>query len=287
MNRLLPLLLALGILSVGCSEKTTAPVVPPAAPRGLFSVTGDQQVTLVWLANTEPDVTGYRIYQANCGEPDCLYTRIAAVPVTTGSQYEEYVVTGLRNGETHFFAVAAVNRAGAEGDLSYDNIFDTPRPAGTGVALNNFRIYFQNIGYDFSTSSRTNTLGSPTDIFFGYFEDSTGVAYQQIFATYDPAQSFVTDIQDMGFVTSLDQVDFAPDSGWSPTGTVEAIAGHAYVVWTSDNHFAKIRVTNVQPARITFDWAYQTSPGNRELLAIRPRTGVSAVGPRPIVWLRH
>jgi hypothetical protein len=283
MNRLLLPLLALGILLGGCSEKTTtAPVRPPAAPRGLFSVTGDRQVTLVWLANTEADLAGYRIYEAPCASgSSCPYTRVAAIPATTGTEYVEYVVTGLTNGETRFFAVSAVNRAGMESDLSYNDIFDTPRPAGSGLALNNFMVYALNIGYDFSAFARTNTTGPPTDIFYGYYEDTTGFIHQQVFVP-----DYSTDIQDAGYTSSLDAVDFAPDSGWSPSGTVEAVAGHSYVVWTRDNHYAKFRITAVGPTQVTLDWAYQIDPGNRELKA-KPATEEGATQRRPVVWLRR
>jgi hypothetical protein len=100
MNRLLLPLVMLGILVAGCNERIAAPVIPPAAPQGLFSVTGDREVTLVWLANTEADVVGYRIYEGPCGGLDCEYTRIAAIPVPVGAEYVEYVVTGLTNGRT-------------------------------------------------------------------------------------------------------------------------------------------------------------------------------------------
>jgi len=281
MNRLLLPLMALSILLAGCSEKTTAPVVPPAAPRGLFSVTGDNEVTLVWLANSEADVVGYRIYEGPCGGVDCEYARIAAIPAPAGAEYVEYVVTGLTNGQTRFFAVAAVNRTGAEGDLSYDDVFDTPRPAGTGLVLNNYLVYGTNIGYDFSAFARTTTIAPPADIFFGYYEDTTGFIHQQVFV---PDSS--TDIQDAGYVSSLDAVNFAPDSesGWSPSRTAEAVAGHAYVVWTRDNHFAKFRVTAVGPTQVTLDWAYQIDPGNRELKA-KPAAEEGGSSRQPIVWL--
>jgi hypothetical protein len=281
MNRLLLLLMTLGVLLTGCHERTAAPVVPPAAPRGLFSITGDTRATLVWLANTEPDVVLYRIYQGPCGGLDCEYTRIASVQATEGAENVEYLVTGLTNGETRFFAVAAVNRAGVESDLSYEDVFDTPRPAGAGLVLNNYMIYDTNIGYDFSAFARANTIGPPADIFYGYYEDSTGFIHRQIFVP-----DYSTDIQDAGYVASLDAIDYAPDaeSGWSPSGTAEACVGHAYVVWTRDNHFAKFRVTAVGPTQVTLDWAYQIDPGNRELKA-KPATGEGAGRLRPIAWL--
>ena len=59
------LIAALAGLS-GCRDEVSAPrdLTPPAAPRGLRSVTGDQKVYLSWFANTERDVAGYRIYEA-------------------------------------------------------------------------------------------------------------------------------------------------------------------------------------------------------------------------------
>jgi hypothetical protein len=282
MKRLLPLsITVLGLLLAGCHE-TTVPVVPPAAPRGLYSITGDGQATLVWLANTEADVVGYRIYEGPCGGADCEFTRIAAIQATPGGGTVSYVVTGMVNGLTRHFAVAAVNRAGAESDLSYEDVFDTPRPAGTGLVLANFLGHDRNVGYDFSAFQRTDTTDPPTDIFYGYYEDTTGFIHQQIFVP-----DYNTDIQDAGYVTSLDAVDFAPDasSGWSPSGSVEAVVGHAYVVWTRDNHYAKVRVTAVGPASVTLDWAYQVDPGNRELKA-GPAAGEGATRRRPITWLR-
>jgi hypothetical protein len=282
MNRLLLPLLALGILLGGCSEKSTAPVPPPAAPRGLTSVTGDGRVTLVWLQNTESDLSGYRVYQAPCADgADCPYVRIGAFNASPGEDTVRYVVTGLTNGERRFYAVAAVNRAGSESALSKNDVDDTPRPAGTGLAINNFVVYSNAIGYDFSAFARTNSTGPPADVYYGYYEDTTGFVHQQVFVP-----DFSTDIQDVGYVATLDQVDFAPDSGWSPSGTVEAIPGHAYVVWTRENTFAKFRVTAAGPAQVTLDWAYQTDPGNGELKAKRA-TGEGALRLRPLVWLRR
>jgi hypothetical protein len=283
MHKFLAPIVFLGLLLAGCvDDTTTRPVVPPAAPRGLFSVTGDGSVTLVWLANSESDVVGYRIYQAPCASGEgCPYERIGTVSAPHGEEYVQYVITGLTNGQTAFFAVSAVNGAGLESELSWNDVFDTPRPAGTGLALRNYLAYSYDVGYDFSVYSRTDSPDPPTDIFYGYRVDSSGFVYQQVFVP-----DYGTNIQDAGYAISLDAVDYASTQGWSPSGTVEAVVGHNYVVWTRDNHFAKFRVTAVSTTTVTLDWAYQTDTGNQEL-AVTPATDDGTVKRRPVVWLRR
>src|SRR5213594_1813629 len=82
----------------GCDDSTSPrDTTPPAAPRGLHSITGDHEVFLKWLENTEPDVVGYRIYEAPCASgDDCPYERVAT---TTGT---EFVVRDLANGVTRY-----------------------------------------------------------------------------------------------------------------------------------------------------------------------------------------
>jgi hypothetical protein len=279
MQRFLLPLLALGILLGGCSEKTTAPGRPPAAPQGLYGINGQHQVTLVWLANAEPDLQGYRIYDAPCDS--CLYTRIGVLPATARAEYEQFVATGLADSVRRFFAVSAVDREGRESDLSRNSVWGTPRPEGSGLSLNNFVVYQRNVGYDFSAFAALDTTSPPADIFYGYYEDQTHFVHQQVFVP-----DYASDIQDAGYASSLDAVYFAPDSGWSPSGTVEAIAGHNYVVWTRENRFAKFRVQSVDAGHIVLDWAYQGDRGNPDLRAKRA-VEEGAVGRRPIVWLRR
>jgi len=265
-----PILLAVASLGLtGCNE-TTAPrdITPPAAPRGLYSTTGDGRVTLRWLANTESDLIGYRVYAAPCASgSSCPYDRVGSTATT------QFEVTGLGNGVTRYFAVAAVDRAGNESALTVEDIFDTPRPAGT-ASLGNFVNSSAGSGWDFSAFLARAHTDAQTDVFFGY----NGSVHQMF------TRDLVTDIQDAGYASSLDAVDWAPSEGWSPTGTVELIPGHCYVVWTRDDHYAKFRVTGLTPNAVTFDWAYQTAPGNPELRARPVRAG--SPDPRPIAWLR-
>src|ERR1043166_283931 len=172
MRKAIPILLVLAAVGLaGCVDNTTAPrdVTPPAAPRGVFSVTGDGQVTLQWLPNTESDVVGYRIYEAPCATgSNCPYDRVGS---TSGTQF---AVTGLPNGITPFYAVSAVAAAGStrfyarpagaraasESALSAETVFATPRPAGIAT-LNNFVNGATGAGWDFSAFSarRSDEIG--------------------------------------------------------------------------------------------------------------------------------
>jgi hypothetical protein len=254
-------ILAAALLLPGCVDgEGPHDLTPPAAPRGVYSVTGDGWVMLRWLANTEGDVAGYNVYVAPCASgADCPYERVG----TTGGTL--FTVHDLPNGVTQYYAVAAFDRAGNESDLSYEEIHDTPRPAGTGAVLSAFQDQPESSGWDFSTYGVRAWDDPRTDIYFS----SNGTFDEML--TPDPA---LTSIQDMGFAPTLDAVDFAPPAGWSPTGSVELIVGHNYVVWTADDHYAKFRVTSLG-GHVVFDWAYQIDRANGELRG-RPAGGARA-----------
>ena len=84
----------------------------------------------------------------------------------------------------------------------------------------------------------------------------------------------------MGVTNSIYDISFAPADGWismkegENVKYVKAIVGHTYVIWTLDNHFAKIRISQITEQRIVFDWAYQLLDGERQLKrAITERSG--------------
>ncbi len=256
MRRLLPFL-ALAALLAGCDDSSSPrDVTPPAAPRGFASVTGDHSVLLYWLANTEADVVGYHLYTADCASGGgCPYTLIGTTSGTT------YTVTNLTNGVTKYYAVAAFDRAGNESAPSKEDVFDTPRPAGS-LSLQSLQANPARSGWDLSAFAVVPSTSPNVDLIFS----DDGTTYE-IYAPFTD-----TDIQDAGFASTLDVVDFAPNGGWSLTGTVELVPGHCYVVWTRENTFAKFRVTSLSAGQVALDWAYQTSVGNPELKAQRPPT---------------
>ena len=124
-------------------------------------MTGDGQVTLNWLANTETDLSGYRLYASPCSNgPSCPYDRIGATATT------QYVAGGLANGVTRFYAISAVDKAGNESDLSFEDVFDTPRPAGS-TTLHNYQDNINGTGWDFSAFAHVSSISPPTDMFYG------------------------------------------------------------------------------------------------------------------------
>jgi len=89
-----------GFTSSGTSSSVT-PYILPGAPTGLAGVAASGQITLSWEAPTIPNnggraISGYRIANTTLG-------------TTQSSTTNSYVWTGLTNGTTYSFTVAATN----------------------------------------------------------------------------------------------------------------------------------------------------------------------------------
>ena len=82
---------------------------------------------------------------------------------------------------------------------------------------------------------------------------------------YNRAVSIQKCMRVSGKHNDFDEVGWAPSDGWSDNGWLEIIQGHTYIVWTRDNHFAKMRVMSINSNSISFEWAFQTDEGKPEL----------------------
>jgi hypothetical protein len=258
------LLLGLALAAAGCDDSTH--YLPPAAPHGVYSVTGDGRADIYWTANTERDLRGYYLYWAPASTGP--YKRVG---FTTSTHYGD---TNVTNGVTYYYGVTAVNDGGFESDLSHENVHDTPRPEGYHVRMYNsyydstrLGLYLTQNGIRFADpapllQSWTNTR---TDIFFNGEPGSP----------YLWTEDNQTLIRDMGPSSSLEDVDFAPASGWPTDYRVPALLGHTYCVWTRDDHYAKIYITGLNDDWVVFDWAYQIAPSNRELKPVPPAGAAS------------
>jgi hypothetical protein len=250
------LLVGVSFVFIGCEEKVylfRPDHTPPSVPKGLYSVTGDEAVWLFWEENEEDDFAEYWVYRAK--EEDNYYKRIARTKIA------KYTDNYLKNGTTYLYAVSAVDEDGNESDLSYAT-YDTPRPEGTGKIIQDYHRFPQTSGFDFSEAKVLSWENAYADIYLDY-DDSYPVPVYFLWVKDD-----YTDIQDFGYTDNLDDVNVAPDTtiGWSQLGRVEAILGHSYIIWTRDNHFAKLRISGFCKCYgIVFDWAYQVDEGNPEL----------------------
>jgi subtilisin family serine protease len=142
------------------------PVAPPSAPT-LSAARGNGQVTLSWTAPADDggaDVTAYEIYRGTSSG--------SLVRVATVGNVLTYTNTGLTNGVTYWFQVAAVNSAGIgepsnEVSATPATKPSPPRSLKVARAGNSLRLSWQ---------APTSDGGSPITTYKIYRTDETGSA---------------------------------------------------------------------------------------------------------------
>ncbi|MCK4544420.1 hypothetical protein KAU43_02675 [candidate division WOR-3 bacterium] len=222
---------------------------PPQIPTGVTSITGDGKVTLYWNPVSDKDFFEYNVYRSY--DLEGPYTNIASV------RSAFFVDHSVYNGVTYFYAIASVDDDCNESELSREDVYDTPRPAGYGAVIWDRIIYPYDAGFNLALEEVV-----PYNAYDCHFYLESDI---QSYIYYLKTGYGDNDIQDFGYIDSIDDIDYAPLDGWSQTGKVEAITGHGYIIWTKYNHFAKIRINSIYDDHIIFDWAYQIDTGNREL----------------------
>ncbi len=219
---------------------------PPSPPTGIYVLNGDNRVDISWAQNREDDIAGYNIYYSY--SYNGKYTMIGSSP---NNYFVDY---GANNGVTYYYAVTAYDYNGNESELSYDVVYSTPRPEGFSQVIFDYIRFPQNAGYSFSKYLVVPYNNENSDIFF---ENYNGTFYLDVWDD--------TDIQDMGYTQDIYDIPYAPTAGWATTKDAIAKVGHTYVVWTWNNHYAKLRIKTITNDRVVFDWAYQLVEGNTQL----------------------
>lgn len=286
------LLATAALLWAGCEHRSRNRIVgpyddsiAPDEPRSVTTVTGDGFVTLYWSAPQALDVDAYAIY-ISVDDQDYWFVAEVSVHqrhwVVDGSRIPRSVPVEFVNGNTYWFGVTAIDRAGNESPLSNGSTtFDTPRPAGKGLRLfdvNGPRA--QESGYDFSRSPYGYAMHG-ADLFADiYFVRDAGRAWMRT------AHPGVVEMQDMGWRDFDDAaVGWFSESEWHGSSSVALSPGHVYVVriWEEtrpDNqnepfNVGKFQVTGLDAESVTLQWAYQISPNNPEL---KPASASSTPG---------
>jgi hypothetical protein len=120
---LVGLVVSLGL--TGCYEKDTVVYVddnPPAVPTGVYTITGDGEVEVLWYPVREDDVDGYGVYRSF--DADGAYQRIATLRDPLA---DYYVDRSVQNGQTYYYAVDAFDREfpGVESDARVRKGFES------------------------------------------------------------------------------------------------------------------------------------------------------------------
>lgn len=271
-----PLLLVLG---TACQRYDILPIDDPLPrPASLTSTSLDGAVALTWSDEpyrAEPHrFRAYRVYSTTydidsdrCGSNWSLEGTTVA---------PEFVVGALSNGRSRCFAVTAESVDGYESDRSPVR-FDTPRFQANGAVLtarqadpsqSSFRFWRDIDGDGRAVRSELARIGSAatTDADFVLERDPAG----RMFMTPVRAGTKLA-VWGNAPVSSITEIDLAPAAGYT-AGAVEALPGWGYVVEMAGpdgfKRFGAIRVIAVGEGLVIIDWAYQTDPGNPELIRI-------------------
>jgi hypothetical protein len=262
------------------SNDRTGPGLPPDVPASLSSTTLDGAIALTWTDNSytsDPaNFQNYRTYsttynldQNQCGTSWQLEGTTVA---------PEFVVGALTNGIPRCFAVTAVSVDGFESDRSPLRA-DTPRPDARNVLIYAFQAQSAGSGFrfwdDLNGDDRVQNSelglvrsGAGTDIDFAVDRDLSG----DLFLTPVRAGTGVEYYDANNPVEDLTSIDFAADRTYRTSGIL-AIPGYGYVFEMDGGdgfkRYGAVRVTHVGQTFLILDWAYQTDPGNPELIVTR------------------
>jgi hypothetical protein len=265
------------VLLAACNDDDgNGPGVAPEAPNSLSSTTLDGGIALVWSDNpfqADPDLFGnYRVYSTSydidaddCGS-DWLLEGTTVAP--------EFLAGALANGVPRCFSVTAVSVDGAESDRSPLR-GDTPRPDARNVALAAAPATPNGSGFRFwdddgDGSAEPGELGlvrdaNDPDIDFFVDRDGNGDLYLTPVRPGTGVEYYSEDDP----VEDLTSIDFAEDRVYRTTG-IQAVPGFGYVFETDGGddfaRYGAVRVTHVGTTFLIMDWAFQTDPGNPELL---------------------
>jgi hypothetical protein len=269
----LALALVLTTMGAGCDDNpTTSNPEDLAPPLGLTSVTGNGAVTLRWQAsNYGEDREGFYVYQASGtqgstpGEsiPAAFGTAaVATVTTSQGAGAFNTTVTGLTNGTTYSFLVVAFKDGGDNLSRPSNVVSDTPRRESTALDLTNGtgNVRYVNLDADPPSASSSST---GADILCQSFNAGAGDRPGMV------GQNGAR-IQDLGFVSTWDEIDKAPAGAGSypdASHSVEVLRNHVYAVFTGDNHYGKIWVTDLHAGDFGYSCraAYQPQAGSNEL----------------------
>lgn len=266
------------VLLAACSDDPgTGPGEAPDAPASLTSTSLDGAIALVWSDNSyqsDPsNFRNYRIYSTTYDLDADLCGSDWTLEGTTVAP--EFLVAALSNGVPRCFEVTAVSVDNVESGPSPTRA-DTPRPDARNVVL--FAIQAQTQGSGFRFWDDLNDDGRVQDAELGLVRDGTSNGIDFFVDRDVTGDLYLTPVRpgtgveyydDNDPVEDLTSIDFAEDRTYRTSGIL-AIPGFGYVFEMDGGdgflRYGAIRVTHVGQTFLIMDWAFQTDPGNPELI---------------------
>jgi hypothetical protein len=269
------------VLVAACSNdgSPNGPGVTPDSPTSLSSTSLDGAVALVWSDNpfqADPDIFAtYRVYSTS------FDIDAATDPCGTDWSVEgttvapEFVVGALANGVPRCFSVTAVSVDGLESDRSPLR-GDTPRPDSRNVVVAATPTTTEGAGFRFwddlngdgdTQSSELGIVRSAGSADIDFFVERDGAG--DLFLTPVRPGTGVEFYDEADPVEDLTTIDFAEDRTYRTT-PIQALPGFGYVFETDGGdgfvRYGAVRIQHVGTTFLILDWAFQTDPGNPELL---------------------
>lgn len=247
-----------------------------ARPATLGSTSLDGAVALAWsdnAYNSDPAAfSHYRIYGAHYDLDAGVCETDWALEGTTVAP--EFIVSAITNGVPRCFAVTAVSVEGYE-SLWSPVKDDTPRPDARNVVV--YARQYQDAGSGFRFWQDLDGDGRADANELGLAKNGSSVAADfsvertgDGFLWLTPLRSGTT-LAIYGNTPSEDltSIDYAPLNGYA-TSAAEAVPGWGYVFQMDGGdgfaRYGAVRVTHVGQDYLILDWAFQTDPGNPELV---------------------
>ena len=266
------------VLLAACSDDDgVGPGDAPDTPASLTSTSLDGGVALVWDDNAyRADPSNFQNYRVYSTSYDLDADRCGSSWTLEGTTVApEFLVGAMTNGVPRCFHVTAVSIDGFESGQSPFRA-DTPRPdarnvvlfaAQSGLEESGFR-FWDDEDHDGQVDDHELGLvrqGDRGDIDFFVDRDGAG----DLFLTPVRPGTGVEFYDESNIVEDLTGIDFAADRTYRTSGII-AVPGFGYVFETDGGdgfvRYGAVRVSHVGATFLILDWAFQTDPGNPELL---------------------
>ena len=265
------------VLAACADDGSVGPGNAPDAPTTLSSTTLDGSIALFWSDNSyqsDPaNFQNYRIYSTTYDLDNDLCGSSLRLEGTTVAP--EFVVGALSNGVPYCFSVTAVSLDGFESDRSPLRA-DTPRPDARNVVLFTFQANVAQSGFRFWDDLNDDGQVQGSELGIVRSGSSGSVDF---FVELDPSGDLFLVPVRLGTgvefydettpVEDLTSIDFAENRSYG-TARIVASPGFGYVFEMDGGdgflRYGALRVTHVGQTFIIMDWAFQTDPGNPELI---------------------